>query len=234
VNIGILGTGMVGQTLAGKLTELGHNIVVGTRNVAVTLASVTPTGYGALPPYHVWQKDHPKVKLATFAEAAAHGEIVMNCTSGMNSLEALKLAGEINLDGKILIDASNPLDFSQGIPPMLSVSNTDSLAEQIQRMFPRVRVVKTLNTVNAFVMVNPSVIPGDHNLFLSGNDDEAKLDVITMLTSFGWKANNIIDLGDITTARGTEQYLALWVRLYGKLQNPMLNIHIAVGDPPKM
>jgi predicted dinucleotide-binding enzyme len=233
MNIGILGTGMVGQALAGKLSELGHNVVVGTRDVAATLANTKPNAMG-LPPYSVWQKQYPKVKLATFAEAAAHGELLLNCTSGTASLDILKTAGENNLNGKILIDVSNPLDFSKGFPPSLTVCNTDSLGEQIQRAFPKVKVVKTLNTVNAFVMVDPSGVPGDHNLFLNGNDDGAKARVTQLLTSMGWEESNIIDMGDITTARGTEQLLPIWVRLFGKLQNPMFNFHIVVGPPPKM
>ena len=232
MNIGILGTGMVGQALAGKLLELGHSVVVGTRDVSATLANTQPNAMG-LPPYSVWQKQHPRVKLATFWDAAAHGELLMNCTAGTLSLAALKAAGEQNLNGKILIDVSNPLDFSKGFPPSLTVCNTDSLGEQIQRAFPRVKVVKTLNTTNAFVMVNPAAVPGDHNLFLNGDDEGAKREVRKFLVSLGWKESNIIDLGDITTARGTEQLLPIWVRLYGSLQNPMFNFHIVVGAQPK-
>jgi predicted dinucleotide-binding enzyme len=232
MKIGILGTGMVGQALAGKLSELGHDVVVGTRDVTATLANTKPNAMG-LPPYSIWQKQHPKVRLATFAEAAAHGSVLFNCTSGTAVLDILKSVGEKNVNGKILIDVSNPLDFSKGFPPSLTVCNTDSLGEQIQRAFPEVKVVKTLNTVNAFVMINPAGVPGDHNLFLNGNDDSAKTEVIKLLTTFGWKESNIIDLGDITTARGTEQLLPIWVRLFGKLQNPMFNFHIVVGSPPK-
>jgi len=231
MKIGILGTGMVGQTLAGRLSELGHDVMVGTRDVSATLANTKPSPYG-LPPYGVWQKNHPKVKLGTFAEAAAHGELLLNCTSGLSSLEALKAAGEKNLNGKVLIDVSNPLDFSKGFPPSLTVCNTDSLGEQIQRTFPQVRVVKTLNTTNAMIMANPSLVPGDHNLFLSGNDESAKSTVRTFLTGMGWKEANLIDLGDITTARGTEQLLPLWVRLYAKFQNPMFNFHVVTGALP--
>ncbi|MEW6509820.1 MAG: NAD(P)-binding domain-containing protein [Bacteroidota bacterium] len=231
MNIGILGTGVVGQALAGKLSALGNNVVVGTRNVAGTLANTSPNQYG-MPPYSAWQKDHPRVRLATFAEAAAHGELVVNCISGTASLEALHTAGQKNLDGKILVDVSNPLDFSKGFPPSLSVCNTDSIGEQIQRAYPKTRVVKTLNTTNAFVMVNPAAVPGDHDLFLSGNDEGAKADVKRLLVSLGWKESNIIDLGDITTARGVEMLLPLWVRVFGRLQNPMFNFHVVVAPPP--
>jgi len=232
MNIGILGTGMVGQSLAGTLFDRGHAVVIGTRSVSATLANSNPTSNG-LPPYSVWHKHYPQVRLATFAEAAAHGELVLNCTSGVVALEALRMAGEKNLNGKILIDISNPLDFSKGMPPSLSVCNTDSLGEQIQRAFPNVKVVKTLNTTNAFVMVNPAAVPGDHNLFLSGNDEGAKAQVKNLLTTLGWKESNILDLGDITTARGTEQLLPIWIRLFTRLQNPMFNFHVVVGEPPK-
>lgn len=228
MKIGILGTGVVGQTLAGRLSGLGHEVIVGTRDVSATLANTKPTPYG-LPPYSVWQKDHPAVKLGTFAEAAAHGEMLLNCTSGHASLDALKAAGERHLNGKVLIDVANPLDFSKGFPPFLTVCNTDSLGEQIQRTFPQVKVVKTLNTTNAMVMVNPSLVPGEHNLFLSGNDDGAKDSVRKLLRAMGWRDSTIIDLGDISTARGTEQLLPLWVRLYAKFQNPMFNFHVVSG-----
>ncbi|GJQ20433.1 MAG: DNA-binding protein [Bacteroidia bacterium] len=228
MKIGILGTGVVGQTLAGRLSGLGHEVIVGTRDVSATLANTKPTPYG-LPPYSVWQKDHPAVKLGTFAEAAAHGEMLLNCTSGHASLDALKAAGERHLNGKVLIDVANPLDFSKGFPPFLTVCNTDSLGEQIQRTFPQVKVVKTLNTTNAMVMVNPSLVPGEHNLFLSGNDDGAKDSVRKLLRAMGWGDSTIIDLGDISTARGTEQLLPLWVRLYAKFQNPMFNFHVVSG-----
>jgi predicted dinucleotide-binding enzyme len=122
---------------------------------------------------------------------------------------------------------ANPLDFSQGFPPSLTVCNTDSLAEQIQRAHPNIRVVKTLNTMTASVMVNPSLVPGEHNVFLSGNDADAKATASEVLGWFGWKSANIIDVGDITTARGTEMLLPIWVRLYGALGNPNFNFHIA-------
>ncbi len=233
MNIGVLGTGIVGQTLAAKLSDLGHTVLIGTRNVSATLAQKNPGMYGN-PPFSAWQSQHPKIKVGTFAEAAAHGDLLLNCTAGIGSVDALRSAGEKNLDGKTLIDISNPLDFSKGMPPSLTVSNTDSLAEVIQRTFPRLKVVKSLNTMNCYVMANPSLVPGDHNVFMSGNDNEAKSKVKAILKSFGWKENNVIDLGDITTARGTEQLLPIWVRLLGTLQNPMFNFHVVVGKPPKM
>ncbi len=225
MKIGIMGTGMVGQILAGKLVESGHEVTIGTRDVARTLASANPGPYGN-PPYREWQKKNPKVKLATFAEAAAHSEVLINATAGTGALPALQSAGEANLNGKILLDLSNPLDFSKGMPPSLTVCNTDSLGEQIQRAFPKLKVVKTLNTVNAYVMINPRQVAGaDHHIFVSGNDASAKAKVVDYLKNwFGWK--EVIDLGDITTARGSEMLLPIWVRLFGVLQTPMFNFKI--------
>jgi hypothetical protein len=189
------------------------------------LARTQPDVYGN-PPFSVWHKQNPKVQLGSFAEAAAFGEIIVNATAGGASLDALKAASAANLNGKILMDIANPLDFSKGMPPALSVSNTDSLGEQIQRVFPGVKVVKTLNTMNALVMVNPrQVAAGDHHVFVSGNDADAKAQVIHLLRNgFGWK--QVIDLGDITTARGAEMLLPIWVRLFGVLQTPMFNFKV--------
>jgi predicted dinucleotide-binding enzyme len=225
VKIGILGTGVVGQALAGKLAELGHDVMVGTRDVAGTLAHTEPNAYG-MPSFSMWQKQNQGVKLGNFSDAAAHGEILFNATNGEASLDALRLAGESNLNGKILVDISNPLDFSKGLPPTLSICNTDSVGEQIQRSFPSVKVVKTLNTVTAALMVNPRLIAGgDHHLFVSGNDGAAKAQVSRLLGAwFGWE--NIIDLGDITTARGTEMYLPIWLRLWGALGTGLFNVKI--------
>ena len=225
MKIGILGTGVVGQTIAGKLVELGQDVMVGTRDVAKTLALTGPDRYSR-PSFSDWTKQTRGVKAGTFAEAARHGEIVINATNGMNSLEALNLAGESNLNGKILIDISNPLDPSMGMPPSLFVCNTDSLGEQIQYAFPGVKVVKTLNTLNASLMVNPrQLADGEHHVFVSDNDAEAKAEVASLLSAwFGWK--HVIDLGDITTARGPEMYLPLWLRLWGALGTGVFNITV--------
>lgn len=228
MKIGMIGTGMVGQTLAGKLDSLGHEVVIGTREPAATLARTSPDAMGN-PPFKVWHEAHPRMRLATFAEAARHGEIVISALAGTAVLDALRTADEggKNLAGKVLVEVSNPLDFSKGMPPTLSVSNTDSLGEQVQRAFPRARVVKTLNTVNALVMVDPGqVAGGDHSMFVCGNDPEAKAVVRSMLTeSFGWR--DVIDLGDITSARATEMLLPIWVRLWGALGTPMIGFKIA-------
>ena len=224
MKIGILGTGIVGRSHAGKLTGLGHEVMIGTRDVARTLAVGKLDAIGN-PPFSVWHKDHPGVKLGALAEAAAHGEIIFNALNGEAAVEALKKLESV-LDAKTVIDITNPLDFSKGMPPSLIVSNTDSLGEQIQRALPRAKVVKTLNTVNALLQVNPrQLADGDHDIFVSGNDVSAKAQVIRILKdSYGWK--NIIDLGDITTARGAEMLLPMWVRLWNTLQTPLFNFRI--------
>lgn len=225
MKIGIIGTGMVGKALAVKLVEIGHDVMIGTRNLSQTLAR-TEKDMGGNPPFAEWQKQHSKVKLGTFEQAAQHGEVIISATSGAAALTPLKLAGAANLKGKILMDISNPLDFSMGMPPTLSVCNTDSLGEQIQRTFPDVKVVKTLNTTNALMMVNPrQLVGGDHTMFVSGNDAGAKSMVTGYLKDwFGWK--DVIDLGDISTARGTEMLLPIWIRLYGVLKTPAFNFKI--------
>ncbi len=222
MKIGILGSGVVAQTVAAKLIERGEDVVIGTRS-----PDKLDDKRGMGDSLQEWlSKTNGKGRIATFAEAAAHGEIVINATAGTASLNALALADQKNLDGKILIDIANPLNFSHGMPPSLSVSNTDSLGEQIQRAFPAARVVKTLNTTTASVMVDPaSVGGGDHDLFVSGNDAAAKARVVELLKHwFGWR--NVIDLGDITTSRGPEMLLPLWVRLWGALGTPMFNFKI--------
>ena len=224
MRFGMLGTGVVGKTMTTRLAGLGHDVMVGTRDPQETLSRTEPDQYGSLP-FSAWLQEHPEVKFGTFGDAAAHGEMVLNATAGAVALEVLRQAGEENLNGKPLIDISNPLDFSKGMPPTLSVSNTDSLGEQIQRRFPEARVVKTLHTMNAYLMVHPTQLAGaDHTVFVSGDDAEAKSTVSELLRSFGW--TDIIDLGDITTARGTEMLLAVWLRLFGALQKPIFNFNI--------
>ncbi|MCC6521516.1 MAG: NAD(P)-binding domain-containing protein [Polyangiaceae bacterium] len=221
---GVLGTGPVGQTVAAKLAELGHSVFVGTRDPAVTLARTSPDTFGN-PPFSVWREKHPAIELGTLAQAAAHGEILVNATSGSGSIEALKAAGEGHLGDKILIDIANPLDFSKGMPPSLSVCNTDSLGEQLQRAFPSLKVVKTLNTMNAYLMVGPAqLVGGEHTAFVSGNDAAAKATVTEVLKSFGWK--DILDLGDISTSRGTEMILPIWVRIWGATKTPMFQFKV--------
>ncbi len=231
--IGIFGTGSVAQAIGAKLIETGHDVMFGTRNVENTLARTDPDTYGN-PPFSVWVKQLPQAKVGTFQEAAAHGELLFNATTGVASLAVLNQAGAENLGSKILVDIANPLDFSRGMPPSLAVCNTDSLAEQIQAAFPKTKVVKTLNTMGAAVMVNPALVPGDHNVFVSGDDAEAKAKVSGILSKkFSWKPENIIDLGGIATARGTEMLLIIWVQMFGMWQHPFFNFHIAIGGPPQ-
>lgn len=221
----VLGTGAVGRNIAAKLASLGHEVVVGTRDPKATLARTESDQFGN-PPFAVWQQEHPRVGLETFADAGAFGDSVVNTTAGMASLAALGAVGAENLNGKVLIDVANPLDFSQGMPASLDPVNTDSLGEQIQRAFPRAHVVKTLNTMNTKIMVEPSRVAGEHNVFLSGDDEAAKKAVAALLISFGWPQQSILDLGDITTARGTEMMLPIWMRLMGALGHTDFNFHI--------
>jgi predicted dinucleotide-binding enzyme len=214
MKIGILGTGMVGSTIGTKLIQLGHDVKMGSRSATNEKAAE-------------WvKKNGSKASQGTFADASAFGEIVFNCTHGAASIEVLNLAGANNLKNKILVDIANALDFSKGMPPSLAVCNTDSLGEQIQRAFPEVKVVKTLNTMNCVLMVNPGLVAnGDHDIFVSGNDAGAKAKVVEILRNwFGWKS--IIDLGDITTARATEMLLPIWITLMGKYQSPNFNFKI--------
>lgn len=200
-------------------------MTIGTRDPTATLAVTEPDRFGN-PLMAEWLEAHPGVRLGVFEEAATNSELVVNATSGEGSLDALRSAGAANLSGKVLIDISNPLDFSHGMPPTLSVVNTDSLGEQIQREFPDALVVKTLNTTNARVMVSPvDVAGGDHTMFVCGNDPAAKDSVRALLESFGWR--DIIDIGDITSARAAEMILPIWLRLMGSLGTPAFNFKIA-------
>jgi len=224
MKIAVLGTGSVGRAQAAGLAALGHGVVVGTRDPGATLARTEPDAFGN-PPFKVWLEAHPRIGLGSLAEAAAQGEVIVNAINGGGTLQALESAGEENLAGKVLIDIANPLDFSTGMPPSLLVANDDSLGEQVQRRFPDVKVVKALNTMNALLQVAPGQLAdGDHTAFVSGDDADAKQTVTDLLASLGWK--DVIDLGDITTARGTEMYLALWTRLYMVLPSPMFSIKV--------
>ena len=200
------------------MVEVGHAVKMGSRSASNEKALAWSGKMGA------------NASCGTFAKAAAFGELVFNCTRGAISLEALSLAGAENLAGKVLVDVANPLDTSKGWPPFLTFCNDDSLAEQIQRSFPEAKVVKTLNTVWCGIMVNPRRLFESHHIFISGNDTEAKSVVRTILLSFGWEGREVIDLGDISTARGTEMYLALWSRVYGALENVPFNIKIVRED----
>ncbi len=207
---GVLGTGMVGKALAIKLGSLGHDVMMGSRSGAKDESLVAALSSSPRP-----------IRLGTFREAAAFGERLISCTTGTTSVDALRAADPSDLSGKVLIDVSNPLDFSKGMPATLTVCNTDSLGEMIQRSFPELKVVKALNTCNCAVMVDPGRVPGEHDLFIAGNDASAKQQVTEMLREFGWRS--IIDLGDISCARATEQLMPIWLRLYGMYGSPDFN-----------
>jgi 8-hydroxy-5-deazaflavin:NADPH oxidoreductase len=224
MRVAVLGTGMVGRALASRFAELGHEVMIGTRDVATTLGRTEPDFMGN-PPLATWLAVHPDLRLGTFAEAAGSAELVVNATAGDASVQALEAAGAENLAGKVLLDVSNPLDYSHGMPPTLFVKDTDSLAEQIQRAFPDTKVVKALNTMNAYVQANPKQLAGgDHTVFVSGDDVESKRVVAEVLASFGH--TDIIDLGDLSTARGAEMVLPLWTRLWTTLGTPMFNFKV--------
>lgn len=228
MKISIIGTGAVGQTIAAKLAELDHQVMIGTRNVSEKLSDKTKDSYGN-PSFGEWIKGNSKIRLGTFAESAVFGEIVINATNGGSSLAALKLAEKKNLAGKVLIDIANPLDFSKGMPPGLlpGLNNTNSLGEEIQKTFPESRVVKTLNTMWCGLMVNPGMIGGGNHInYISGNDDDAKNMVKKLLKQFGWKDEYLIDLGDITGARATESILPIWLRVWGVLKNGAFNFSL--------
>jgi hypothetical protein len=215
MRFGVLGTGMAGNAIATKLVALGHEVTMGSRTAVNERANAWAASTGG------------RGRAGTFADAAEFGEQIFSCIAGVHTLEALEASRRRNLEGKIVIDVANPLDFSHGMPPTLSVSNTDSLGEQIQRVFPECRVVKALNTMNCSVMVDPLSLRGEHVAFVCGSYDEAKQDVISLLETFGWPRPRIVDLGDIAAARGMEMYVTLWLRLYGAVGGPHFNIALS-------
>lgn len=213
MDIGILGTGVVGSTIGSALARAGHRVRMGSRTRGNDKAVAWVGAVGAA------------ASEGTFADAAAFGELVFNCTRGDATLEVAARAGAANLQGKVLIDVSNPLDFSKGFPPRLTVCNDDSLGEQLQRALPGARVVKALNTLTAALMVEPSRLAGPHELLICGDDADAKARASRLLReAFGWEL--IRDLGDITNARGTEAWLLLWTRLYQHLGTGEFNLHL--------
>lgn len=224
MKIAVLGTGMVGQALAGRLAELGHSVLMGTRNVATTLARPDVADEMGTRSVTAYLEEHREVRLADYRQAAAFGEVIINAIKGDASVAALDSAGRENLAGKVLIDVANLLDLSASFPPKVGATDGDSLGERIQHAFPEARVVKSLNTVNALIMVNPATLATDTSTFLAGNDIQAKKVVRGLLGEFGW--TDVIDLGDITAARGTELYLSLWLRLMGSVGGPMFNVKV--------
>lgn len=218
MRIGVLGTGIVGRTLGSALLSSGHEVRLGSRAAGNEAAIAWAEDIGG------------PASEGTFADAAGFGELVINATAGAASLDALALAGAEQLAGKVLVDVANALDTSRGMPPTLTVCNDDSLGEQIQRAFPEVRVVKTLNTVTAAVMVQPALVEGPHTVFVAGDDAAAKAEVGLLLQELGWPAGSIMDLGDISAARGMEMYLALWLRLWGTTGSAVLNVEVRAGE----
>ena len=219
MRIGVFGTGTVGRTLASALLKGGHEVRMGSRTADNEQAAAW-----------VAEAAHGAASAGTFADAAGFGEVLINATAGRHSQAVLEAAGAEQLAGKVLVDVSNPLDFSTGTLT-LTVCNDDSVGETLQRAFPDVRVVKTLNTVTAAVMIAPARVPGTHTIFVAGNDDAAKVQAAELLEGFGWPAGAILDLGDITAARGMEMYLPLWLRLYQTTGTAILNVEVRTADP---
>lgn len=210
----MLGSGRVGRTLGQAFAERGHHVVLGTRRADDPELRAWARGCG--------------VRLVSVAEAAAEAEVAVNATAGVASVEVLEAVAD-ELAGTVLLDVANPLDFSRGFPPSLAVPSTDSLAERIQAVLPRTDVVKALSTVTAAVMVDPARVAGPHHLPMAGNDPEAKASVRGLLLGLGWPESSLLDLGDLSAARGMEAYLLLWVRLMGALGSPVFNIRV-VGE----
>jgi predicted dinucleotide-binding enzyme len=218
VKFAVLGTGVVGETIGSALLSRGHEVTMGSRTAGNEKAIAWAAHTGS------------KGAAATFADAASAGGMVFNCTSGIHSLDALTSAGADALSGKVLVDVSNPLDFTGGFPPRLSVSGDDSLAEQIQRQFPETRVVKALNTVTAAVMVDPGSLSEATDLPIAGDDAEAKAQVTDLVAELGWQRERVLDLGGLQAARGMEKYLILWLSLMGATGGPQFNIRLVTAD----
>jgi predicted dinucleotide-binding enzyme len=216
--IAVLGTGPVGRAMAGRLAQLGHSVTVGTRD---------PGGTAARSDYAGWAAEHPDVRLATFSDAASAADLVVNASGGDVALGILEAAGSQNLAGKVLLDISNPLDGSGGFPPTLFVKDDDSLGEMIQRAHPGARVVKSLNTMNNSLMVDPQRLGEDTTVFVSGDDAGAKATVVQLLRQLGH--GDVIDLGGIETARGPEMWLPLWIRINLALGGNDFNLKVVRG-----
>jgi hypothetical protein len=218
MNIGVLGTGSVGETIASALISKGHSVMMGSRS---------STGEKAAK----WVKGHKKgASQGSFNEAAAFGEIVFICLNGEFAISAIRTIDDGMVDRKIVVDVTNPLDFSSGMPPTIleGLGNSNSLGEEIQKELPHAFVVKALNTVNYKLMVDArKVNKGDHHLFLCGNDLQAKNQLKHFLVDqFHWKPDHLIDLGDITKSRAIEAILPFWVTVWQALGTPLFNFKI--------
>ncbi len=227
MKIAIFGTGMVGQTLAVALAAKGHTVTIGTRDVAASLANTQPHPFG-MPGFGTWHQQHAYLPVATFADAAARSDLLVNATKGIAILDILKDVPAASVDGKVMIDAANALDFSKGMPPRVSIADVPgaSVGERLQAAHPRLRVVKALNTLTAYAMLNPSAVQGgDSSLFIAGNDAAAKAEVTGLLQSYGWK--DVLDLGDISSAGALELLMPFWLRVWSKLgQTTVFNYKI--------
>jgi predicted dinucleotide-binding enzyme len=225
MKVTILGSGAVGQALATRVNELGHEVCMATRDPEITRSRTEPNPFNGIS-FSAWHAKNPEIRLCAFPEVSPDTDLLVNATAGMYSLEALEAVGAAALSGKTLLDVANPLDFTRGFPPSLTVCNTDSLGEQIQRRYPDSHVVKALNTLNFNVMVTPELVPGEHQVFLCGNDAGAKRQVSGLLQEMGWPAHRILDLGGIESSRGTEMLMPMTFSLMGALGSPIMNYHI--------
>lgn len=225
MKITIIGSGVVGQTLAAAFHSQGHEVWMATRNPDETANRTVEDPQIGVSFAH-WHTENPGVTLVSFGQVPDGSDVLVNATGGMVSIDALEQVGIEKIGSKILLDVANPLDFSQGFPPTLAYCNTDSLGERIQQRFPRAKVVKALNTVNFKVMVQPDMVPGPHNLFMCGDDPGAKEMVLGLLASLGWPRGRVLDLGGIGAARGTEMLMPLWLGLMVQMGSPIMNFEI--------
>ncbi len=199
MKIGILGSGDVGRALGHGFVELGHEVRIGTRHPNQDKLQV-------------WLKEHPrKTSVGAFSEVAAFGDLVIIATGWAGTENAIKLADPNNFSGKTVIDVTNPLDFSGGMPPKLAVGHTDSGGEQVQRWLRGAKVVKAFNTIGNAHMFRPQFTEGKPDMFICGNDGGAKKEATQLLTDFGWP---VIDVGGIESSRLLEPLAMLWV-IYG-------------------
>ena len=212
MKIAVLGTGSVGRTVAPAFAGLGHDVVLGTREPDATRAR------------DHWVGDVADLALVEYSAVADGADLVVNATNGQGSLPALSAIGAERLGDKVVLDLANPLDFSAGFPPSLTVKDTDSLAEQIQRAFPEARVVKSLNTVTAGVMVDPARLEEPTTMFVASDHADARAVVVGLLEQLGW--NDVVEFNELSAARGMEMWLPMWVRLMGRLETADFNLKL--------
>jgi predicted dinucleotide-binding enzyme len=218
MKIGVLGTGAVGETIATALLAKGHTVRMGSR---------TPDNEKA----RTWvKKSKEQASQGDFNDTAAFGELLFLCLNGAHALDAVRTIEPENVKHKIVFDLTNPLDFSKGMPPSIidGLGNTNSLGEEIQKALPNAYIIKALNTVTAKLMVEPKLVNnGDHSLFVCGNHADAKNKAKHFLVdTFGWKPDNLIDLGGIESARGSEAYVPFWVSMMQGLGTAMFNVKV--------